>query len=362
MTMEQKKFCPKCDKTRLVKTIQREETLTVRATPIKIVSALTECLVCHEAFATEAQEEENVRKAYDEYRRQKALLSPSEVRDVRASYGLSQTGLSQWLGWGEITIHRYEAGGIQDAAHNETLMLLKDPRNAKMLLEKHRDNLDAVTASGLEKRISELLDSGMARLIENDLAASLAMAEPSELNGYRRFDVDRFENLVLYILEKAGPNFKTAINKFLWYIDFGYYQEQMHSITGSQYLRFPHGPIPKSYDFLFAGMVDKAWMEMEEIVAKDYSGERFTAMVTANTDLFEGGELKAIDLIITALKGRSSKQLSDMAHEESAYVVTKDRQPISYRHANDLHLKTVQATPKRSNGRLPSRRKYQCDS
>jgi putative zinc finger/helix-turn-helix YgiT family protein len=336
MTMDQKKFCPKCDKTRPVKTIKREETLTVRETPIKIVSALTECSACHEAFATEAQEEENVRKAYDEYRRQKALLSPSEVRDVRASYGLSQTGLSQWLGWGEITIHRYESGGMQDAAHNETLMLLKDPRNAKKLLEKHRDNLDSATAAGLEKRISELLDSGVARLIEDDLAAALAMVEPSEFNGYRRFDVDRFENLVLYVLEKAGANFKTAINKFLWYIDFGYFQEQTRSITGSQYLRFPHGPIPKSYDFLFAGMVEKAWMEMEEVIAKDYSGERFTAKVTANTDLFEGGELKAIDRIITALKGRSSKQLSDMAHKESAYVVTKDRQPISYRHANDL--------------------------
>lgn len=337
--MEQKRFCPNCDKTQPVKTIQREETLTVRETPIKIVSALTECAVCSEAFATEAQEEENVRKAYDEYRRQKALLSPSEVRDVRVAYGLTQGGLSQWLGWGEITIHRYEAGSLQDAAHNETLMLLKDPRNAKKLLEKHRDNLDSTTAIGLEKTIASLLDTGVAALIENDLASSLAMVEPSEFNGYRRFDVDRFENLVLHIVENAGPTFKTAMNKFLWYIDFGYFREQTRSITGSQYLRFQHGPIPKSYDFLFAGMVEKGALEIEEVTLKDYTGERYIAKVKANTDLFQGNELKAIDGFIAALKGRSSKQLSDMAHKENAYIVTKDRQPISYRHANALHLK-----------------------
>jgi hypothetical protein len=39
-------------------------------------------------------------------------------------YGLSQTTFSRWLGWGDITVHRYESGSPQDSAHNETLMLL----------------------------------------------------------------------------------------------------------------------------------------------------------------------------------------------------------------------------------------------
>lgn len=342
--MEQKRFCPKCDRTQPVTAIQREEPITVRDTPIRTVSMLTECLACHDVFATEAQEEENVRKAYDEYRRQKALLSPSEIRDVRVAYGLSQTGLSQWLGWGEITIHRYESGSLQDAAHNEALMFLKDPRNAKKLLEKQRDNLDSATAANLEKTISKLLESGVAELIENDLATSLAMVSPSEYNGFRRFDVDRFENLVLYVLEKAGSSFKTAINKYLWYSDFCHFREQTTSITGSQYLHFPHGPIPKSYDFLFAGMIEKRMIDVEEVTGNNYSGERYSANVNANTDLFQGSELKLIDSVIAALKGKTSKQLSNMTHEETAYTVTKDRQPISYRHADALKFHPI--TPK----------------
>ncbi|PIP82596.1 MAG: hypothetical protein CO113_10740 [Elusimicrobia bacterium CG_4_9_14_3_um_filter_62_55] len=337
--MDEKRFCPNCDKTQPVKCEQREETLTVRDTPIKVASLVTVCSACSEVFATEAQEDENVRKAYDEYRRLKGLLSPSDLKEIRGMYGLSQTAFSRWLSWGDITIHRYEAGSLQDAAHNETLMLLKDPRNAEKILEKHRNNLDQATADRLERTIAALLNAGVAKLVESDIATSLGMAAPSELNGYRRFDIDRFENLVLHILNTVGPTFKTAINKYLWYIDFGYFREQTCSITGSQYLRFAHGPIPKSYDYLFAGMFEKGMMETEEVMFKDHSGERYSATVPANTDLFQGNELKAINAWTSYLKGRSSRRLSGMAHEEKAYMLTKDREPISYRFAAELKVR-----------------------
>lgn len=337
--MEEKRFCPKCRKTRLVKVLQKDEELPVRDTPIRITSTVMVCPVCKEEFASTTQEEENVRKAYNEYRRIKCLLTPAEIKSIREAFELSQTNFSRWLGWGDITIHRYESGGLQDAAHNEALLFLRDPRNAQVLVEKHRSNLDEATAERLQKRIAVLLNTTVGQLIESDLVMSLAMTAPSEFNGYRRFDIDRFENLVLYVLESVGKTFKTGMNKFLWYVDFGYFREQNQSITGCQYLRFPHGPIPKSYDFLFASMLEKGLLEVEEVITKDYSGERYSAKAHANTDLFQGNELKLIDAIVDVLKGRSSKQLSDLAHEETAYVLTKDRQSISYRHASDLKLK-----------------------
>lgn len=346
--MEDKKFCPKCDKTRLAKIVQKEEDMTVRDVRIRVVSTLTACSVCGEIFATEAQEEENIRKAYDEYRKLKGLLTPSEVRAVRTTYGLSQTNFSRWLGWGDITMHRYEAGSLQDAAHNETLFLLRDPRNAKALLDKTRNDLDEASAERLQKTVAALLNTEVGQLIESDLATSLNMVPPSEFNGYRRFDIDRFENLGLYILEEAGPTFKTAMNKFLWYIDFGYFREQTQSITGAQYLKFQHGPIPKSYDFLFASMLEKGCMEVEEVhfPTKSYVGERYIPLVKANTDLFQGNELKSINKWIALLKGKSSKALSDLAHKEKAYLVTEDKTPISYNHANELKLRLPAAVGK----------------
>ena len=61
--MEEKKFCPKCEKTRPVKAVQQKETLPVRDAKIDVLSQVTVCSVCGEVFATEAQEEENIRQA-----------------------------------------------------------------------------------------------------------------------------------------------------------------------------------------------------------------------------------------------------------------------------------------------------------
>ena len=350
--MEKKMFCPKCDKTQPVTTIQRQETFTVRDEKVSVLSELNVCSVCKEEFATTEQEEENVRKAYDEYRRENGLLTHSEVRDVRVQYGLSQTAFSRWLGWGDVTIHRYESGSLQDAVHNEALLLLRDPRNAEKLLEMNRENLDEASAERLERAVSARLNAEVVKLIEQDLAATLSLVAPSEFNGYRRFNVERFENLVLHILEKTGAAYKTAVNKYLWYIDFCYYRDQALSITGAQYLRFPHGPIPKSYDLIFAAMIEKGSLAVEEVTGKDFAGERYAPNIRANTDLFQGDELKMIDGCLTALaaKGKTARQLSDMAHEEAAYKLTKDREPISYRHAADLKLKLPAVKTRKASG------------
>jgi putative zinc finger/helix-turn-helix YgiT family protein len=350
--MENKMFCPKCDKTQPVKTIRRQETLPVRDANISVLSEVTVCSVCKEEFATTAQEEENVLKAYGEYRKQKGLLTHSEVRDVRVQYGLSQTAFSRWLGWGDITIHRYESGSLQDAVHNEALLLLRDPRNAEKLLETNRDNLDEASAQRLERAVAARLSAEVVRLVEEDLAAALSLVAPSEFNGYRRYNAERFEHLVLHVLEKTGPAYKTAVNKYLWYIDFCYYRDQASSITGTQYLKFPHGPIPKSYEMLFAAMIEKGSLGIEEVSGKDFSGERYAPKVRANTDLFQGDELQMIDGCLAALaeKGKTARQLSDMAHNEAAYMLTKDREPISYRHAKDLKLKLSSAKTRKTEG------------
>lgn len=347
--MDARAFCPKCDKTQPVKTVRREEVVPVRDAKVSVVSTVSVCAACSEAFASEAQEEENVRNAYDAYRKQKGLLTHSEVREVRAIYGLSQTAFSRWLGWGDITIHRYESGSLQDAAHNEALLLLRDPRNAEKLLAANRANLDDAAARRLERTVAARLDRDVTSLIGSDLSAALGLEAPSEFNGFRRFDMDRFENLVLYVLEKAGAAYKTAINKYLWYVDFCSFREQTTSVTGAMYLKFPHGPIPKSYDWIFAGMIEKGSLEAREVVGKDFSGEKYAALVRADMGLFSGNEVRAIDGVIAMLaaKAKTARQLSELAHRENAYILTKDRQPISYRHANDLRLKpTLSRDPK----------------
>jgi hypothetical protein len=180
------------------------------------------------------------------------------------------------------------------------------------------------------------LDAEAVELIENDLTATLALEPPSQFNGRRRFNVERFQALVLFVLEKAGPSFTTALNVRLWYADFAHFRDQGVSITGSQYLRFTHGPAPKSYDFLLAGMVEDGALHAASVPGGDRPGERFRAAKSPDAAPFHRDELDRIGRVLSVLEGKTAMQLSELAKAETAYAATRDRRPISYRSAGAL--------------------------
>lgn len=173
------------------------------------------------------------------------------------------------------------------------------------------------------------LDADAVELIENDLTATLALEPPSRLNGWRRFNLERFQNLVLFVLEKAGPSFTTALNVRLWYADFAHFRERGISVTGSQYLRFAHGPAPKSYDFLLAAMVEDGVLNAAAVPGSP--GERFFAAKRPDAAVFQRDELARIGRALSDLEGKTAMRLSELAKAEPAYAATRDRRPISYR-------------------------------
>lgn len=338
----EKTFCPHCENQASVRYIRKDEVLVVRDAEVPVQSELSVCSSCNKEFATEEQEKANFRKAYDMYRQNKGLLTPPEIKQIREKYGLSQANLSRLLGWGEVTVSRYESGSIQDVAHNDMLVLLQDPRNAWQLLQKNKGYLDQPAAQRLEATLQQLLSEGIPAFIERDLSASLSQMSPCEYNGNRRFDLERFENLVLYALAKLGPTFKTALNKVLWYIDFGYFKRHSVSITGAQYLKLPYGPTPKGYDYLFACMAEKGLVEVKVAQIGKYEGELYTSSVPIKKEIFESKELQYVDKWLRFLDGKTSKQLTDLTHREKAYETPKEKDPISYTLATNLRYEPTE--------------------
>ena len=153
-----KDFCPYCEKVTEVSLVSKTETLSVLGEPVEYEAQVYKCSICNNEFAPSELEKRNFKVAYDTYRKRHKLLTPEEIRKTRKKYGLGQRLFSRFLGWGEITIHRYESGAIQDAAHNEVLSLLEEPRNALKVLELNRANLSIEEAEKLEKRIKELIE------------------------------------------------------------------------------------------------------------------------------------------------------------------------------------------------------------
>ncbi len=337
-----KDFCPYCEKATEVSLISKTETLPVLGELVEYEAQVYKCSTCNNEFAPSELEKRNFKVAYDTYRKRHKLLTPEEIRKIRKKYGLGQRHFSRFLGWGEITIHRYESGAIQDAAHNEVLSLLADPRNALKVLELNRGNLSMEEAEKLEKRIKELIEQEKNGENHPRLRVPWITDEegrtPSINNGFRLFDLEKLENLILYILKKSQGIGKTRLNKLLWYCDFKYFKEYGVSLTGTQYIHLQYGPVPKQYDIILWLLQESNRVESEEFVYMEKAGEEFRALTPPDVALFSKEELGTIDCVLKTLGSLNAEEISEKSHQEAGYIETSHRDVILYKYALKLSI------------------------
>jgi putative zinc finger/helix-turn-helix YgiT family protein len=142
----EEKICPQCDKKTIFVTLEREEDYEVRGELIKVVTPVLSCPECGLEFFDEELTGAALRKAYDEYRKRRNIPVPEEIKTIRRVYDLSQRGFAKMLGWGYVTVNRYENGALPNDSHTTILITLKkDPKYALALLEANNDNFSSTT-------------------------------------------------------------------------------------------------------------------------------------------------------------------------------------------------------------------------
>jgi Helix-turn-helix. len=137
-----KRFCPVCNIEQETNVIEKEEISNVRGDEIKSLARIRICCVCGEELFDEELDEENIKRVYDIYREKHGILSSEEIKNIRECYGLSQRVFARLLGIGEASIARYETGALPEKSLSNMIMLLKNPKNMKKLLEKNEDVLN----------------------------------------------------------------------------------------------------------------------------------------------------------------------------------------------------------------------------
>ena len=130
-----KMYCPTCES--FVETVEEtvSQTIPVRGESITVSGTVLHCALCEEALVSEEHDSATLDRAYALFRERHGLLTPQEIRSIREGYGLSQRSMARLLGCGDVTIHRYESGALQDAAHDRLLRLIREPANLQTLLE-----------------------------------------------------------------------------------------------------------------------------------------------------------------------------------------------------------------------------------
>ncbi len=334
-------YCPICATFVAPRIETVEQRFKVRGEPIDILGQVPHCGHCGEALVDEDNDSALLEKAYSLYRTKHGLLAPQAIRALREKYGLSQRSLARLLGWGDITVHRYESGALQDLAHDSLLRLIQDPSNLETLLDSAKDRIPPSVLELLRGRIQALLEAEEQSHFRACVERMVAYQTADQFSGYRPFDPDRFVGLVIALINSAGGLLKTKLNKMLWYSDFLHCKRMSVSITGSPYLHYQYGPVPRNYELLMTMMEMEGLIKRNERVydaANGIVGEVFTTSVVTDWSMFSNTEQDVVQTIASHFESHSATRIKDASHGEAAYKDTADGEMIPYTYAKDLSL------------------------
>ncbi len=327
-------YCPNCESEQELEPVQRRETVTVRGEKIQVQTFFWRCRACGEEFEGPDGHDE-VAHAYTLYRAKKGLMQPREIRQLREEYGLTQGELAKILGFGAVTLSRYETGMLQTAAQDRILQMLRDPRAFWSMLKQAGDAGDVRPAT--LARVREKVKEGMRDRAPLDPALQAGLDYgPSHLSGRRRFHLEKFRNAVLFLCQTS--RWKTTINKLLFYADFRCFRDYQYSITGARYAHAPFGPCPDKFESLFAWLAERKDIEVSEVPIANSTGEQIRSVAQPEEALFSSHELRILTEVRDYFGRMTAKALSDLSHKEQAYRATQTGELISYRYAQTLKI------------------------
>ena len=263
---------------------------------------------------------ENLRTIRNAYRIKMGLLTDTEIKKIREMYNLNQRNFSLLLGFGEITITRYESKSIQEKAHDTIIRNAKDPNQ---FYECVKVNKEAYLKYNSLESYNNLIEI-IKNMINKDLI----------LSGNIEYNEESFYGVIHYLLGRIKKLTKTMLAKYLWYIDFLSFKTYNRSITGLKYIHNKYGAYPINFN-------DR--LSTDNIVVKETYYEKndsfvfFIESCKSNVE-FTNEQKLVMDEVISVFKDYNTGEMVEYNHKEVAYTNTKNNEFISYAYAKNLSI------------------------
>jgi len=277
----------------------------------------------------------NLLRARDAYRKERGLLSSSEIIDVRKKYGFTQKELANLLGWGDITISRYETSHIQDETYDRELrMVMRNPAFVLEELIKHRRSFSDERYAQLRSALEDVvLAEGNTALKRQEIRNRYVKFDvESDANGYKLLDIGKVADVVAFFANYVSSLYKVKLMKLLWYSDVLHYNKYGVSMTGLVYLHKPLGALPIGHnEVIYLPTVNVIEEETEH-------GTSYHIVPLENplNPVFSLEEQEILVNVAQRFKSTTGKTLSEHMHDEDAYQRTADGEIISYRLAGRI--------------------------
>jgi len=296
------------------------------------------CVDTKERFTTIELDNLNIIQVHNKYREKYGIPFTDEIKNIREKYGLSAAKMSEVLGLGTNVYRNYEAGEIPSVATGRLIRLGEDPVEFGKLLEMSRNVLETHEYARVRKKLDHVLEGNMeeertykAWFFENKY--------PNVFNGYKVPDLKKIIQMISFFARNNSP-FTTALNKLMFYADFGHFKKFGSSISGIYYKALPRGPVPENYGGIYNYAVNAGAVSIEEMAFGEYVGERFIPNEKSQMDLdsiFNSTEATILQSVSERFKDLSTKRIVDISHEEPAWQNNvDDRNRISFEYGFEL--------------------------
>lgn len=273
---------------------------------------------------------ENLRNIRNEYRRINNLLLDYNIKQIREKYDLSQKDFAILLGFGEVTITRYESKTVQEKAQDEIIRKAKDPEEFYQLALRNKEKY---VKEYNEEKFNKVL-TGISNYISSNVVEIWYRrnAFNSELIGGKELSLKKVYSIIKRCCEKVEKLTKTKLAKFLWYIDFLAYKETNEGITGLSYCHLPYGAVP----YMYEDILNSELIEMDVI----YKVDSMTCLIKKCNieESLDEKELYIVDKVIAKFKNMNTKEVVNYMHNEKGYTETKNNEYISYLYAKHIQL------------------------
>ena len=335
-----KVYCPYCKKEVEYK-IEQRELKEFRGIEVNTFENVAICNECNQDLYVNKIEDENNERIYKIYREKANIIKAEDIVKLREKYDISQRELTAILGFGKMTINRYERGGLPTKSQSDYIKLLienddKFIEKVKEAYEKNNINektYKKIVSEGQEENISKKrVQENIRRYLKEVLNR-----KPDIYNGYKSLDLEKIENIISYIASKVKNLTITSLNKYLWYIDMLSFNKRAVAITGLTYQNQKFGPtiVYKKYDEL--SLLDDKY-QREDIETENGNTTKIISNNNFNLDKISSSEKEIIDTIIKLLKNKNVTDISEMSHREDGWKKTKRLEKISFEYAMNLNI------------------------
>lgn len=121
----------------------------------------------------------------------------------------------------------------------------------------------------------------------------------------------------------------TKMYKLIYFSDAAHLREYGKSITGSEYVKYQHGPVPSRGEKCIKQLKRSGLIESEKVPYGGYEMIALKALGAPDESVFEEDELNTLASVCERLGGRTAAELSELSHDEPAWITASMLEKLS---------------------------------